>query len=143
MISPSNPDFPEKNELIAELQQASIKHNPEEIVRIGKTPENKVIFLEIGKGGERGSGLTHILENHRQDFINRGIPESEIPDVILTAVVRGKAIGIQGKSRIVYKFEFNQKTHYISVEISTNGYIVGANPTSQRLINKLLRGKSK
>ncbi|XZO00971.1 MAG: hypothetical protein ACM65L_21055 [Microcoleus sp.] len=131
----------EKAALITELQQAGIKHAPEEIVRIGKTDRGTIIFLEIGKGGDRGSGLTHIIENHRQDFINRDISESQIPDAVMAAVKYGTAIGTQGRSRTIYQIDINGITQYISVEVSINGYIVGANPTSTRLIQKLIQGQ--
>ncbi|TRV06213.1 MAG: hypothetical protein EWV41_14620 [Microcystis wesenbergii Mw_MB_S_20031200_S109] len=60
----SNPNNDQKKLLIAELEQAAIKHTPENILRITKYPRGKIVFLETGKGGERGSGLLHILENH-------------------------------------------------------------------------------
>jgi filamentous hemagglutinin len=137
---PNESNATEKENLIAELQQLGIKHTPEAIVRITKTSQDKIIFLERGKGGDNGSGLTHIIENHQQDFVNRGIPEDLIPDAIITAITQGKAIGTQGKSRRIYQVEINGILQYISVEISINGYIVGANPTSNRLINKLTKG---
>ena len=43
--------------LIAEQKKDKIKHNPANIVKIAKQ--------KTGKGGERGSGLQHILDNHR------------------------------------------------------------------------------
>ncbi len=101
-------------------------------------PNRKIIFLETGKAGERGSGLRHILENHREDFLKRGISEEQIPDLIIRAITEGKAIGIQGKSRIIYQVEVNLVFQYISLEVSHNGYIVSANPTPTRLINKII-----
>lgn len=126
--------------LIAELQAAGIKHTPEEIIFIAKTSLGKIIFLEIGKAGERGSGLAHILENHLQDFINRGIPENLIPYTVVFAVINGTPIGNQGRSRTIYQVEINGIIQYISVEVSINGYIVGANPTPTRLIDKFTQG---
>jgi hypothetical protein len=55
----------------------------------------------------------------------------------MKAITEGKTRGTQGKSRTIYEVEFNEIIHYISIEISNNGYIVGANPTPQKLINKL------
>jgi hypothetical protein len=135
----SNPNNDQKKLLIAELKKAGIKHTPENIIRITQNPSGKIVFLETGKGGERGSGLLHILENHREDFLNRGITEEQIPDLIIRAISEGTIIGIQGKSRLIYQVEINEIIQYVSLEISYNGYIVSANPTPTRLINKLIQ----
>ncbi|MCA2724095.1 MAG: hypothetical protein IM333_19640 [Microcystis sp. M048S1] len=121
-----HPNNAQKKLPIAELKKAGIKHTPENIL-ITKEPRGKIIFLETGKGGERGSGLLHILENHREDFLKRGIAEAQIPDLIIRAISEGKIIGIQGKSRIIYQVKINEMIQYISLEISHNGYIVSAN----------------
>ena len=63
----SNPNNTQKELLIAELKTAGIKHTPENIVRITQEPSGKIIFLETGKAGDKGSGLLHIPENHRED----------------------------------------------------------------------------
>lgn len=133
----SNDD--QQQSLIAELKKAQIKHNPANIVKIAKQITGKIIFLETGKGGERGSGLQHILDNHQKDFLNRGISEEKIPDLIIKSATEGKEIGIQGKSRIIYQLEINQCIQYLSLEISNNGYIVSANPTPTRLIKKFIQ----
>jgi hypothetical protein len=135
----SNPNNDQKKLLIAELKKAGIKHTPENIIRITQNPSGKIVFLETGKRGERGSGLLHILENHREDFLNRGITEEQIPDLIIRAISEGTIIGIQGKSRLIYQVEINKIIQYVSLEISYNGYIVSANPTPTRLINKLIQ----
>ena len=135
----SNPNNDQKKLLIAELKKAGIKHTPENIIRITQDTKGKIIFLETGKAGDKGSGLLHILENHREDFLKRGITEAQIPDLIIRAISEGTIIGIQGKSRIIYQVEINEMIQYISLEISPNGYIVSANPTPTRLINKLIQ----
>jgi hypothetical protein len=132
----SNPNNDQKKLLIAELKKAAIKHTPENIIIITQDPSGKIVFLETGKAGDKGSGLLHILENHREDFLQRGIAEEQIPDLIITAISEGTIIGIQGKSRIIYQVEIIQ---YVSLEISHNGYLVSANPTPTRLINKLIQ----
>ncbi len=134
-----HPNNAQKKLLIAELKKAAIKHTPENIIIITQDPSGKIVFLETGKGGERGSGLLHILENHREDFLQRGIAEEQIPDLIITAISEGTIIGIQGKSRIIYQVEINGIIQYVSLEISHNGYLVSANPTPTRLINKLIQ----
>ena len=134
-----HPNNAQKKLLIAELKKAGIKHTPENIIIITQDPSGKIVFLETGKAGDKGSGLLHILENHREDFLQRGITEEQIPDLIVTAISEGKIIGIQGKSRIIYQVEINGIIQYVSLEISHNGYLVSANPTPTRLINKLIQ----
>ncbi|MGB3642812.1 MAG: hypothetical protein WBA39_35300 [Rivularia sp. (in: cyanobacteria)] len=117
----------QKIALIKELQEAGIKHTPEQIVRIAKQENGKIIFLEEGN---TQAGLQHILEQHSKEFADLGIAVEEIPDVIITAVTQGKILGYQGrkKTRVIYEVSFNERIYYIAVTVSKNGYIVGANP---------------
>lgn len=54
----------------------------------------------------------------------------------MAAVVNGTILGVQGRSRSVYQVEFNSIMQYISVDVGSNGYIVSANPTPQKLIRR-------
>ena len=83
-------------------------------------------------GGEK-AGLQHIVKRHAADFAGRGIPESLIPDSVMAAVSRGKQVGTQG-TRQIFEVTFGGKTQHISVNVGSNGFIVGANPTPFRLI---------
>jgi hypothetical protein len=98
-----------KNHLIAELKQLGIKHSPERMLRIARLSDGKIVFLEEGKGGERGSGLQHILEKHLKDFANRGISQEQIPDAIITAIIQGNIVGNQPPYRPIYR-RFGFKT---------------------------------
>ena len=123
----------EKLILISELAQLGIKHTPEKIVKIAKQADGKIVFLEEGKLGKRGSGLLHILKEHQDDFARRGISEDEIADVVMAAVISGTFLGYQGTvepRRKIYEVTFNGKKQYIAVTVGDNGYIVGANPAS-------------
>ncbi|ACK66413.1 conserved hypothetical protein [Rippkaea orientalis PCC 8801] len=120
-----------KDELIEELEAAGIKHNPEEIIAITRLSNDKIIFLEQGN---RRSGLQHILEKHGQDFINRGIAENRVVEVIMKAIIEGRIVGTQGSTRTIYEVMFEGKVQYLSINVGNNGYIVGANPTSRKLI---------
>ncbi|CBN57529.1 MULTISPECIES: hypothetical protein [Kamptonema] len=53
----------EKSALIAELQEAGIKHTPEHIIRIARQADGKIVFLETG---DKQRGLEHILEKAEQ-----------------------------------------------------------------------------
>ena len=100
---------------------------PEKIVKIAKQADGKIVFLEEGNSD---AGLQHILEEHSLEFADQGIQQNQIPDLIIKALTKGKAVGYQGKkqTRVIYEVNFNGKTHYIALTVSDNGYIVGANP---------------
>ncbi len=131
-------DEVEREELIAQLRASGVKHNPENILRITRLSEGKIVFLEIGNDI---SGWQHIRKDHANDFANRGIPEDMIIDAIMSAVTSGIIIGTQGtkRKRDVYEIEFNGVVQYISISVGENGYIVGANPTRKDIIHRLLR----
>jgi filamentous hemagglutinin len=131
-------DEVEREELIGQLRASGVKHNPENILRITRLSEGKIVFLEIGNDI---SGWQHIRKDHANDFANRGIPEDMIIDAIMSAVTSGIIIGTQGtkRKRDVYEIEFNGVVQYISISVGENGYIVGANPTNKDLIYRLLR----
>jgi len=125
-----NPSAQTAAELIAELQHAGIRHNPENIVWITKLPNGKIVFLETGN---TRAGLQHILEKHGVDFVNKGIPADLIPDAVLTAITNGTIVGYLGSGREprpIYQVNFQAQNLYIAVTVSQNGFIVGANPTS-------------
>jgi len=98
--------------LIAELQEAGIKHSPDKIVRIAKKPDGKIVFLE---SGDAKSGLQHILSNHQDDFARRGILQDKIPDAVMAAVVQGKFLRYQG---IIAPVKFPKL--YSTIELSTS-----------------------
>jgi hypothetical protein len=123
----------EREELIAQLRADEIKHNPDDILRIARLPDGKIVFLEIGNDA---AGWQHIQKQHAENFTARGIAEDQIIDAVMTAVINGRILGNQGRSRTVYEIEFNGAIQYISVEVASNGYIVGANPTRQNLIRR-------
>ena len=129
MTSSNNKDRAQKAALIAELQQAGIKHTPENIIRIAKTAEDQIVFLETGN---LKAGLQHILEEHTRQFGDKGISSEQIPDARMTAVTTGKIVGYQGENnprpRPIYQFTFNGEIKYLAVQVSENGYIVSANP---------------
>jgi filamentous hemagglutinin len=123
----------DREELIAQLRATGVKHNPDDILRIARLPDGKIVFLEIGNDG---SGWQHIRKQHAENFAARGIPEDQIIDAVIAAVINGRILGNQGRSRTVYEIELNGEIQYISVEVASNGYIVGANPTRQNLIRR-------
>ncbi|REL28825.1 hypothetical protein DXX93_06285 [Thalassotalea euphylliae] len=113
--------------LLNQLNKNGVKHNPANIVQIGKNADGKIIFLETGNAG---AGLQHILQRHGSDFVNRGISYPDIPLAVITAVTKGKIVGYQGKGkgRPIYEINFAGKTQRIAITTGSNGFIVGANP---------------
>lgn len=125
-----DPSAQTAGELIAELQQAGIRHTPENIIWITKLPNGKIVFLETGN---TRAGLQHILEKHSVDFANKGIPTDQIPDAVLTAITNGTIVGHLGSGREprpIYQVNFQGQNLYIAVTVSQNGFVIGANPTS-------------
>ena len=120
----------QRPELLDELARGGVKHTPESVVGIERTPDGRIVFLEMGNSR---AGLQHIVERHAGDLAGRGIPEAQIPDDVMAAVTRGKRVGVQG-TRPIFEVEFGGTTQYISIDVGSNGYIVGANPTPSKLI---------
>lgn len=120
----------ERNALISELQQQGIKHTREKIIRIAKLPHGKIIFLEVGTTGPKGSGLLHILENHQLEFTQKAISPDDLPDAIMMALTHGNIVGYQQPDRPIYQITLHGKIQLIAITVSDNGYIVCANPRS-------------
>jgi hypothetical protein len=113
-------------QLIDELASAGVRHNPDEIVRIARDDSGRVVFLEEGNPS---SGLAHIADAHGAQFAQQGIPEGQLPDLLISAVTDGRRVGMQG-TRPIFEVEFGGRTVRVAVSVSENGYIVGANPRS-------------
>lgn len=107
-------------------------------VRIARQPNGKIVFLETGIGGDQGRGLAHILEEHSAEFQGQGIPESDVPEVVMRALAQGRLVLKQG-TRDVFKLDFQGRTLYIAVTVGNNGYVVGANPIGRKTFARLLR----
>jgi hypothetical protein len=114
---------PSRDELIDELASNGVKHTPEDIVAIGRDPSGRVVFLETGSPS---AGLQHILLKKAQ-FAQRGVSEDQVADYVLSAVTKGKVVGMQ-RTRPIYEFQWNGATHRLAVTVGDNGFIVGANP---------------
>ena len=115
--------------LIDEVIASGNKISPEKVVMITQDPTGKIVWLE---SGNETSGLQHIINEHGKQFKGKGISNEDIPDYVLEAVYQGNIVGKQGKKnpRTVYEFTYNGEKQRIAVQVSENGYIVGANPKS-------------
>jgi len=103
-----------------------VKFTPQNVLATGTTPDGQVVFLETGSSS---AGLQHIVEEHGVDFTNKGITQSDIPSVVMEAVTQGTLVGTNG-SAPVYQISYGGTPKYISVGVSSNGFIVRANPVS-------------
>lgn len=137
-MNPLNSLGNSKADLISELKSNGIKHTPEDILWIGRSANGKLVWLEIGNDK---AGLKHI-QAKAPNFVKRGIAESDLQELIIAVVSKGQLLGTQGRSRYIFMLDFKGVREYVSVEISENGFIVGANPTNQRDIYRLTRGKN-
>ena len=115
--------------LIDEVIANGEKISPDEVLLITEDPQGKIVWLETGNSS---SGFQHIIEKHGSQFNSRGISDKDIPDYILEAVYQGSIVGTRGKKdpRTIYEFVYNGKKRRIAIQVSENGYIVGANPKS-------------
>ncbi|GAB4213972.1 MAG: hypothetical protein OHK0012_11090 [Synechococcales cyanobacterium] len=96
-------------------------------------PDGRLIWMEMG---DADRGFKHIMKKSA-DFAGRGIAEQDICDFLLYAATHGQYRDVQGRDRQVFAESWQGRTQYVSISISQNGYIVGANPTPRKLIKKL------
>ena len=113
--------------LLDELANSGVKYNPEDIVAITKTADGKLVWLE---NGTDTAGLNHIITEHADDFLNKGITQEQIPDYVMNALENGKIVGYQGRGtgRPIYEFTYNGEIHKVAITVGNNRFIVGANP---------------
>ena len=118
--------------LINELAESGVTYTSEDVVAITKTAEGQLVWLENGSAGESGAGLLHILEEHAGDFAAKGIESNQIPEFLMKAVSQGQVVAYQGKGtgRPIYEVIYNGVNQYVAITIGSNGFIVGANPTT-------------
>lgn len=119
----------EGKELIDEVIANGNNISPDKVVLITKDPSGKIIWLEEGNSS---AGLKHIIDRHGHEFNGKGISNADIPDYVLEAVYQGHIVGTQGKRnpRTIYEFTYNGEKQQIAIQVSNNGFIVGANPRS-------------
>ncbi len=122
---------PAQLEMLGEIRRAGVKFDEAKLVDVRRMPDGKLVFLEEGRPA---AGLQHILGEHAADFARRGVPEDEVPDLIMSTLERGQVIGYQGKGtgRPIYQAIINGEPQPIAITTGSNGYVVGANPTRIR-----------
>ena len=86
--------------------------------------------ISVVRNGTDTAGLNHIITEHADDFLNKGITQEQIPDYVMNALENGKIVGYQGRGtgRPIYEFTYNGEIHKVAITVGNNGFIVGANP---------------
>ena len=109
------------------MARSGAKYNPDDVVTITKTAEGKLAWLE---NGTENAGLKHIIAEHADDFLNKGIAQEEVPNYIMNPLENGEIVGYQGRGtgRLIYEFIYNGEIHNVAITVGENGFIVGANP---------------
>ncbi len=123
--------------LIDKVLERGDKISREKVISIMQLEDGRIIWLEEGRIGDGtpkngGAGLLHILDRHEQEFLNLGIPAENIPDYLMQALQNGTQVGMQ-RTREVYHFFYNGKENWVAINVGSNGFIVGANPTPHAL----------
>ena len=117
----------EQRRLVAELQTGGTKISPGSVIDIQRLADGRIVWLETGSVK---SGLTHILERHASDFLNKGVSEADIPTTIFRALRDGKIVSHAADGTLIRALTLNGETLTIKVVVGSNGYIVSAFPTS-------------
>ncbi len=119
----------EEAALISELKSSGVKISEKDVIFATKDRTGQIVWLE---NGNDSVGLKHIIREHGSQFNGKGISNTEIPNYILEAIRKGNIVGYQGKKnpRDIYEFTYRGRKQRVAVQISSNGFIVGANPKS-------------
>jgi hypothetical protein len=114
-----------------ELRANGVRFNVDEVVRTGRDPSGRVVWLETG---DNRRGLTHIVNKHAEQFQGMGVGVDAIPELVMRAVTDGRLVGYQGRGtgRPIFEVDVNGTPRRLAVTVGSNGYIVGANPRSSR-----------
>lgn len=115
--------------MLDELATNGVKFTPQNVIATSRGANGQIVFREKGNAQ---SGLTHIISEHGSQFLQMGISEAEIPNVVMKAISQGRLVGYQGTGygRPIYEIAINGQPQLIAVTVGSNGYIVGANPRS-------------
>lgn len=114
-----------RDDLISGLPVGT-KITPGSVVDIRRLPDGRTVWLEKDTDA---AGLQHIYKRHEADFVNKGISRDDIPNVVMSALERGKVVGINGSAN-VYRITHNGVEQNIAVGVGSNGFVVRANPVS-------------
>ncbi|WP_290850740.1 PKD domain-containing protein [Eubacterium sp. LMAG:50] len=110
-----------KSRLLNELENSGVKYNPDNVVRVMKNSEGKLMWLE---NGNSKAGLTHILERHADDFASQGV--SDIPKLLENVLSTNP---IKSGSNVKGRFaDYIWNGNSYRVAYGTNGFVVSFYP---------------
>lgn len=93
---------------------------------IRKLHNGRTVWLETGSDA---AGLQHIYKRHEVDFMNKGISREDVPSVIMNALEEGRIVGTNGSAN-VYRTTYQGIEQHIAIGVSSNGFVVRANPVT-------------
>ena len=110
------------DELFGELSAAGTKYTKENTMWICRNPDGKICWLETGTDN---AGFKHILNGHPVSSFSSFNVSSEVgvSSLIYDVVSTQTPVGTYGADGLVYAYGGNK---YLTVVISTNGYVVNA-----------------
>lgn len=125
-----------KQDLMQALKAKGTKFDADAVIAIDQNQNGEIFFLE--RGNDR-AGYKHVL-SHATDFKNKGVKVAKLPAFLMHTMKTNQQVGMQGEKakrggRPIYRGTlFAQRNVEIDVAISagSNGFIVGANPTTLR-----------
>ncbi len=119
-----------------------LKFTPENVLAGTWTAEGKPVWIEIG---DARSGLQHLLSGHTGDFLTMGIQPYQVPDLLMTALDKGKIIAYQKDGQTltheqaallifqpkppapIYRVRYHRHERDIAINLAPNGFVVSAN----------------
>ena len=108
-------------DLLKELANSGVKYNPDDIVKVMRNTDGKLMWLE---NGNSKAGLIHILERHRNEFLSQGVKNIPqlLEDVVSTTPVKqgGNTIGLFAD------YVFNGNSYRVAY--GRNGFVVSFYP---------------
>ncbi|MCL2399814.1 MAG: hypothetical protein FWC91_08750, partial [Defluviitaleaceae bacterium] len=122
-MPPQIPNELRPQHLMEELAQSGVRHNPDDVIMVVRTPDGKLLWLETGNSN---AGLKHIVDRHASDLASKGIPERDIPkfmqQMLQTSPIR---TGAGGSGPFA---DFQIGNDIFRVAYGTNGFIVSFYP---------------
>ncbi|WP_446750582.1 virulence factor [Streptomyces sp. WZ-12] len=113
--------------LLERLQAAGVGFSRADTLWIIEYAKPGVPLAWLEKGNVN-SGLIHTLFRHAGEFAQAGVRVEDIPALLKKALTEGTRVGTQGRTRIVYEVVFNGKSQRVAIDVSSNGFVIGANP---------------
>jgi hypothetical protein len=109
--------------LVLEVIATGEKCTPTAIRFVERDTSGQLVWLEEGNAR---AGWQHVSK-HANDFVCKGILESEIQTLLQKTIKEGRIVEIKN-TRPVYEVMYNGRLIRVAITIGDNGFIVGANP---------------